>query len=291
MTIMKAFCPRARWRVAALVIVAALVLTPAAWAMRVSPMVAELTTAGAGSVARIEVGNAGAAAMPFETAITRIEFMDDGTLVETPADEDFLVFPPQGLVPVAGRQVVRVQWVGEPNIDTSRAYYLTVRQLPVATDVETGETDKPNLAVTVLYTMKALLVVAPPGAEPDVQVVSAEPVVIPAPEPEPEPAIPTPEGAEQATAPADVVAPAEHPGVRVVVNNRGKRYALMSGATWIMEGTGVDGQPFSHRYDGGEISRLIGVGYVAAAGGQRTFMVPTSVPLDPSKPVTIRFAR
>lgn len=289
MTIMKAFRPRARWQAAALAFVAAIVLTPVAWAMRVSPMVAELTTSGAGSIARIEVGNAGAAAMPFEAAITRIEFMDDGTLVETPADEDFLVFPPQGLVPVGGRQVVRVQWVGEPNIDTSRAYYLMVRQLPVATDVDKGEADKPNLAVTVLYTMKALLVVAPPGAEPDVHVVSVEPVVIPAAEPENN--VPqAPQGVEP-PAPAEVVEAIDQPGVRVVVGNRGKRYALMSGATWVMEGTGIDGQPFSHRYDGGEISRLIGVGYVAAAGGQRTFMVPTSVPLDPAKPITIRFAR
>lgn len=290
MSIMKALRFGARWKAAALVFVAALVLTPVAWAMRVSPMVAELTTSGAGSVARIEVGNAGSAAMPFEATITRIDFMDDGSLVESPADEDFLVFPPQGLVPVGGRQVVRVQWVGEPNIDTSRAYYLTVRQLPVSTDVEAGEADTPSLAVTVLYTMKALLVVAPPGAEPDVHVVSAEPIVIPAPEPDLD--VPqAPEGAEPATAPTESATPAEQPGVRVVVNNRGKRYALMSGATWIMEGTGLDGQPFSHRYDGGEISRLIGVGYVAAAGGQRTFMVPTSVPLDPAKPVTIRFAR
>ncbi|MCO8017776.1 hypothetical protein NI456_02765 [Brevundimonas diminuta] len=289
MTIMKAFRPRARWQAAALAFVAAIVLTPVAWAMRVSPMVAELTTSGAGSIARIEVGNAGAAAMPFEAAITRIEFMDDGTLVETPADEDFLVFPPQGLVPVGGRQVVRVQWVGEPNIDTSRAYYLMVRQLPVATDVDKGEADKPNLAVTVLYTMKALLVVAPPGAEPDVHVVSVEPVVIPAAEPENN--VPqAPQGVEP-PAPAEVVEAIDQPGVRVVVGNRGKRYALMSGATWVMEGTGIDGQPFSHRYDGGEISRLIGVGYVAAAGGQRTFTVPTSVPLDPAKPITIRFAR
>ena len=289
MTIMKAFRPRARWQAAALAFVAALVLTPVAWAMRVSPMVAELTTSGAGSVARIEVGNAGAAAMPFEAAITRIEFMDDGTLVETPADEDFLVFPPQGLVPVGGRQMVRVQWVGEQNIDTSRAYYLMVRQLPVATDVEAGEADKPNLSVTVLYTMKALLVVAPPGAEPDVHVVSAEAVIIPAAEPENN-APPAPQGVAP-PAPAEVVEAIDQPGVRVVVSNRGKRYALMSGATWVMEGTGIDGQPFSHRYDGGEISRLIGVGYVAAAGGQRTFMVPTSVPLDPAKPITIRFAR
>jgi len=40
-------------------------------------------------------------------------------------------------VSVGGRQVVRVQWVGEPNLETSQAYYLWVRQLPVATDLTT----------------------------------------------------------------------------------------------------------------------------------------------------------
>ncbi|WP_392352935.1 hypothetical protein V8F63_09260 [Brevundimonas sp. LF-1] len=167
---------------------AGLLVMSTAWAMRVSPMVSELTTTGAGSAARIEVGNVGSAALPFETMITRMEIDADGNIVETPADEDFLVFPPQGLVPVGGRQVVRVQWVGEPTIDASQAYYLWVKQLPVATDPADPEGGG-ALSVQVLYTMKALIVVAPPGAQPKIEVLSVTPAMVTPPTPEVDPAL------------------------------------------------------------------------------------------------------
>ncbi|MBD3837459.1 hypothetical protein [Brevundimonas sp.] len=254
----------------------------AAWAMRVSPMVSELTTTGAGSAARIEVGNVGSAALPFETRITRMDIDADGNIVETDADEDFLVFPPQGVVPVAGRQVVRVQWVGDAAIDTSRAYYLWVRQLPVATDPDAVPEDSGAVSVQVLYTMKALIVVAPPGAEPKVEVVSVTPAMVSPPAPEIDPSL------SNGAAPPP---PPEEPGVEVVVSNTGKRYALMSGATWIVEGTDTAGQPFRREYDSSEISKTVGVGYLAPGGAKRTFKLPTGVALDPAKPVTLRFGR
>lgn len=270
-------------RLAALVggLVAGLLVMSAAWAMRVSPMVSELTTTGAGSAARIEVGNVGSAALPFETLITRMEVDADGNIVETPADEDFLVFPPQGLVPVGGRQVVRVQWVGEPTIESSSAYYLWVKQLPVQTDAKTPDSGG-SLSVQVLYTMKALIVVAPPGAQPKVEVVSATPAMVTPPTPEIDPSL---SGGE---APA---APAAEPGIEIVVTNTGKRYALMSGATWIVEGTDKAGQAFRREYDSNAISQTVGVGYLAPLGGKRTFKLPTGVELDPAKPVSVRFAR
>jgi fimbrial chaperone protein len=253
----------------------------AAWAMRVSPMVSELTTTGAGSAARIEVGNVGSAALPFETLITRMTVDENGEVVETPADEDFLIFPPQGVVPVGGRQVVRVQWVGEHTIDTSQAYYLWVRQLPVATD-ETPREDGGAVKVAVLYTMKALIVVAPPGAEPKVEVVSVKPAMVTPPTPEIDPSLTNGEAS---------AGPSEEPGVEIVVANTGKRYALMSGARWIVEGTDTSGQPFHREYNSDEISTTVGVGYLAPAGGRRTFKLPTGVALDPAKPVTLRFGR
>lgn len=254
----------------------------AAWAMRVSPMVSELTTTGAGSAARIEVGNVGSAALPFETRITRMDVDAEGNIKETDADEDFLVFPPQGVVPVNGRQVVRVQWVGDANVDTSRAYYLWVRQLPVATDPNATPESGGAVSVQVLYTMKALIVVAPPGAEPKVEVVSVTPAMVSPPAPEIDPSLSN--GAAPPPPPAE-------PGVEIVVSNTGKRYALMSGATWILEGTDTSGQPFRREYDSGEISKTVGVGYLAPGGGKRTFKLPTGVALDPAKPVTVRFGR
>ncbi|AYG95357.1 molecular chaperone [Brevundimonas naejangsanensis] len=252
-----------------------------AWAMRVSPMVSELTTTGAGSAARIEVGNVGSATLPFETMITRMDMDSDGNIVETPADEDFLVFPPQGLVPVGGRQVVRVQWVGEPAVDSSQAYYLWVKQLPVVTDPNAPESGG-ALSVQVLYTMKALIVVAPPGAQPRVEIVSVSPAMVTPPAPQVDPSL----SGDEAPPP-----PPAEPGVEVVVTNSGKRYALMSGATWIIEGTDKSGDAFRREYAGGEISQLVGVGYLAPLGGKRTFKLPTGVELDPAKPVNVRFAR
>lgn len=261
--------------------VVSLFILQTAWAMRVSPMVSELTTTGAGSTARIEVGNIGAAALPFETKITSVDFDENGELVEAPADENFLVFPPQGVVPVGGRQMVRVQWVGEPDIDVSKAYYLWVRQLPVATEEKEAESGG-AVSVSVLYTMKALIVVAPPGAEPDVKVVSVVPAMVSPPAPEIDPSL---SNGEAATPP-----PAE-PGIEVTVTNAGKRYALMSGATWVVEGTDKAGQPFTMTLSGQQVAETVGVGYVAPAGGRRTFKLPTGVELDPGKPLTVRFTK
>ena len=267
-------------RIGAIVVVGGLLAVGSADAMRVSPMVSELTTTGAGSSARIEVGNIGSAAMPFETLITQIDVGPDGEMVEKPADESFLIFPPQGIVPVSGRQVVRVQWVGEPRIETSRAYYLWVRQLPV--ELEPKGEGGGSLQVSVLYTMKALIVVAPPGAEPKVEVVSVKPAMVTPPAPEIDPSL---------TGGQPVAQPPAEPGVEIVVANSGIRDALMSGATWVIEGTDKAGQPFRREYTSDEVSKTVGVGYLAPGGGRRTFQVPTGVELDPAKPESLRFAR
>src|SRR3546814_11195409 len=99
---------------------------------------------------------------------------DDGKMIETPADDQFLIFPPQGVRPWGGRQVVRLQWVGNPDLAASEAFYVSVEQLPVA--LEPGETETVAAQVQILYNMRALVVVAPPGAKPDVTVGSARQV-------------------------------------------------------------------------------------------------------------------
>lgn len=266
------------WAISALVACGLIFASAAAWAMRVSPMVAEMTTTGAGSAARIEVGNVGSAAMPFETQITRMDVDANGEVVETPADEEFLVFPPQGVVGVGGRQVMRVQWVGAPDIDRSQAYYLAVKQLPIPTDGKPPESGG-EVAVTVLYTMKALLVVAPPGAEPKIEVVSAKPIRVTAP-------------ATEAAAVAEGAPIPTEPGLEIVVANTGKRYALMAGATWIIEGTAKDGTPYRQELKTADLSAIVGVGFVPPVTGRRTFKIPTGgIELDPAKPIVVRFGR
>lgn len=266
-------------RPAFVVAAAAVCVSSAVYAMRVSPMVVEMTTSGSGAVARIEVQNLNQGNLPFETRITRIDYDDKGNMTETPADGDFLVFPPQGLLPPGARQVIRLQWVGPADLPASRGYYLSVNELPVAMAPDAQPT---GAQVQVVYHMKALVTVAPPKAAPKVEVVSATPILI---APKAPPAVP---GATPAAAPTP--AASSLPGVQVVVRNIGNRYAMMAGATWTIDGKGVDGKPLSMTINSDALSRDIGVGYLAPLGGLRTFQIATGTAFAPGT-IKVRFSK
>lgn len=272
----------------ALSAMAVMMLASTADAMRVSPMVVEISTRGAGSAARIEVQNVGSTALPFETRITLIDFNDKGELIETPADADFLVFPPQGIVPVGGRQVVRVQWIGDPDLSLSRAYYVGIHQIPVDLSGDAAAAAVGG-QLQVVYNMKALLTVAPPGAEPQVRVVSAQPMMLAITSESRVEVDPSLTGGET-PAPALAPAPALTPGVTVELRNTGTRYAMMSAADWTFEGTGLDGKPLRIVVDATKINAAVGVGYLAPAGGRRTFEVPTGETFAPG-PIKVTFSK
>src|SRR5690554_3941007 len=172
---------RRRARASALLFVAALALTvPAlnspALAMRVSPMVVEMESRGSNATARVEVQNINPGNLAFETRVFRMDVDAEGEITETPADEQFLIFPPQGVLPAGGRQVIRLQWLGAAEPDTSQAYYVSVEQLPVPFEPKTA--DAVGAQVQILYNMRALVVVAPPGAQPDVKATLVEPAFV-----------------------------------------------------------------------------------------------------------------
>ena len=234
---------------------AALIVSPAA-AMRVSPMVVEMESQGSDAVARIEVQNTGPDTLPFETRIFRMEIDEDGKMTETPADDQFLVFPPQGALPPGGKQVLRLQGVGDPAPATSEAYYISVEQLPVA--LAPGSDDAVAAKVQVLYNMRALAVVAPPGAKPEGSATSVRPIVY-----QPRPA----EGQSEAPAPIE--------GVEVILTNQGRRHAMMSNFGWKMEGKDKSGQWLRVDVSPEELTTAVGTGYVPALGS-RKFYLPIS---------------
>lgn len=240
-------------------------------AMRVSPMVIEMSSKGSGATARLEVQNLNSSQLAYETRITRIDYDSEGKMVETPADGDFLVFPPQGLLAPKGRQVVRLQWLGNPDIPASRGYYVSINQLPVKLEQQEGAA--PGAQVQVVYHMKALVVVAPPNAEPNVEVVSARPVMI---EPRPDPVSKQP-----AKGPSE-------PGVEVTVRNTGARYAMMAGARWTISGKDIAGKPLTVVLSQEDLNREIGAGYLEALKGQRSFRVRTGTTFG-AGPIQVRF--
>jgi len=237
-------------------VLAVLGLAVPASAMRVSPMVVEMESRGSDTVARIEVQNVNPGNLAFETRIYKMTFDENGTIVETPADDRFLVFPPQGVLPAGGRQVIRVQWVGAPDLAASEAYYISVNQLPV--ELAPSTPDAVEAQVQVLYHMRALAVVAPPGARPNVEVASARSAMI---------QLPAEGQAKETRPPVEVV--------EVKLRNTGRRHAMMSNFGWRLEGTDTKGKWLRVDVSAEELNRAVGTGYVPALG-ERTFYLPVA---------------
>jgi fimbrial chaperone protein len=264
------FSPFRRLLAALLMVVATLGASSAALAMRVSPMIVEMGTNGADGVARIELQNLNQEKLPYEVRVTRIEYHDDGTITETPADDDFLVFPPQGVLLANARQVIRVQWVG-PQLDSSRAYYVSVNQLPVTLDAPRPPGQAPVAQLQIVYHMKALVVVSPPNATPNVTTVEAHAAPY-----QPKAKLP------------DQPPPTPVAGIAVTLRNTGKRHAMMAGLVWVVSGTGQDGKPLQVVYSLQQLNEFIGSGYIGPIGAVRTYSLPTPTPFGPG-PLKVRF--
>lgn len=229
-------------------------LVAPAQAMRVSPMVIEMESRGSNATARIEVQNINPGNLAFETRVFRMNIDADGKITETPADEDFLIFPPQGVLPAGGRQVVRLQWLGEGAPETSQAYYVSIEQLPVA--LEPTGTDTVGAQVQILYNMRALVVVAPPGAKPEVKATDVKQTTF-------RPS--TPPGAKEL--------PPMQDGVEITLRNEGRRHAMMANFAWQLVGTDKDGKWLRVDISAEELNRAVGTGFVPAKG-ERIFRVP-----------------
>lgn len=217
-------------------------LTLKAEALRVSPMIVEVAPVGRTSIARVELAHTGDGEFPVEVQMFRGEISEMGELNLIPADEDFLVFPAQVVVPPRSQQVFRVQYIGEPELAASENYYMQIRQIPV--DLATGESQ-----VQVVVNYNILVNVIPQGTSPEPVIESIRPMV-----------------RENVS------------GIEVRVENRGTRYFTAGTLPWRITGKAEDGTAVDMSLPPAEISKLIGVG-VVTPGRARIFFIPTEKPL------------
>jgi P pilus assembly chaperone PapD len=130
-------------------------LAPQADAMSVTPIHVEMTSAGQGGRAQVTVANDTPEPLPVEAVIQKMTLTEDGGQDLKPAAENFLVFPPQAMIPPGASQVFRVQWVGEPVINASESFLLSMNQIPV--QLPAGKT-----SVQVVMSFGVVINVAPP---------------------------------------------------------------------------------------------------------------------------------
>lgn len=124
-------------------------------AMSVSPVYLDMAYTGSRSRADIRVVNRYERALPIEAVVSRVTHASNGTEAVQRDSEDFLVLPMQAMIPPGGSQILTVQWLGDPLIEESRAYRISINQLPVA---QPGA----NTAVQIVMNLTVAVNVAPP---------------------------------------------------------------------------------------------------------------------------------
>lgn len=101
-------------------------------ALQVKPMIFDMSAVGADSRKTLSVANDAATPVPMELVINRLDLGPNGEMIRSPGgEEDFLVFPPQTVIPPNATQTFRIQWIGDPDLAESRSYNISVNQLPV----------------------------------------------------------------------------------------------------------------------------------------------------------------
>lgn len=243
------------------IIVALSTVSPApAQAGRVTPMIVDLEPEGRNSVGRIELTNDADRDIAYEVQMMRGEISPDGKLDLTPADEQFVVFPPQAIVEARSQQVFRIQYVGEEALVNSQIYYLSIKQVPVAFEAGANQ-------VQVVINYNVLVNVVPENTSAVATVRSAQYVERPV----------STAGLTEQEIPA--VIPVEK-GILVDLANEGSRYFFAGNSRWKIDATTVSGTPYEMAYSGNEMTKLVGVG-VIAPGKYRTFFLPTDATLAP----------
>lgn len=134
------------------------------YAQRVQPMVFELATLGNDSSQSLRIDNTTQNPLTMEFSASKIILDEFGNETREPADDDFLVYPPQTLVAAGQSQVVKVKYVGDPTITQSQAYRVSAKQLPVNLDRAEGA------GVGILINFDTLVNVSPPKAKAQLSV-------------------------------------------------------------------------------------------------------------------------
>lgn len=200
-----------------------------ALALSVSPLVVDLSAAGRDARGAVTVLNDSNAQVPVELKVFRLELGLDGEAKRTPADEDFVIFPPQAILKPGARQVFRLQWAGDPDIAKSQSYMLTVNQVPVKLpNSESG--------VQVVFNFGVIVNVAPLAGTAELAAVRTD-------------LMPDDKG---------VGRPA------VTVENRGQKHAYIADASLTLAGEG-----WKRSIAPAEMKELVGLGLVMPGSTRR----------------------
>ncbi len=121
---------------------------------QVQPMIVELSSYGKGSLTTYRLQNPSDVSLPVEIEVYKRTFDENQQEVLVPAEDDFIVLPPQIEVPAKGYQVFRAKYLGSPDLKQTHSYRIVFKQLPL-----TNANEKSG--VKMLFNFATLVFVSP----------------------------------------------------------------------------------------------------------------------------------
>jgi fimbrial chaperone protein len=146
----------------------ALLVGPAnAQSIGVEPLFLEVAPTES-SALRVRNSSANTVTVEIEVAERMVD--ENGVQTRKPADDEFLLFPPQAVVEPSSLQVFRMQPIGADPTQ-SKSYFVTVRQVPV----KLPDTEGGGARLRVVFAFDSAVHVVPKGAKPEPVLVTAAP--------------------------------------------------------------------------------------------------------------------
>ncbi|CAD5966791.1 fimbrial biogenesis chaperone [Planktothrix agardhii] len=133
---------------------------------KLEPISRVFEPAGAGATQSYEVINDSAEQIAVELSMAERKISLEGQETTESADDDFLVYPSQIVLPPKGVQSVRVTWLGNPNPEKELAYRIIAEQLPInLNNPEESQAETTSGAVKVMFRYMGSVYIRPKNAE------------------------------------------------------------------------------------------------------------------------------
>lgn len=146
-----------------LLVLVTTLLTQQVSALQMNPLSVVVKPSGGGTKQTFKVTNESNKPIAVQFSVTTRQQVNNKE-IRRPADQDFMIYPPQTIIPARSTQKVRIEYLGTPNVSKELAYRLIAEQVYVSLE------KKKQTGINMLMTLVGALYVQPNGTKSNVQV-------------------------------------------------------------------------------------------------------------------------
>jgi len=140
---------------------------------QLTPLSVQFAPTGQRATQSFLVSNTGKKATAIQIRMVKRQIDINGKEINTDADDDFILYPPQMLVKAGERQTVRVTWVGNANPAQELSYRIIAEQLPIDSSEIRQAQNGTTFTLKILFKYIGSVYIVPPNVSPKVSLESA----------------------------------------------------------------------------------------------------------------------